>query len=71
MDGNFEWEQLFKWEAAKRELGKNWLKMLEKEDWRKIMKSVWWKTSGEQSTNIIKKLGVKRSIYLGHFYLYK
>ena len=66
LDGEFVWEQLFTWDAAKREVDKvKWIRMIkewekeEEKEWSKIIKACWWETKQKQSRNTVDKLWIK------------
>ena len=59
IDSEFEWEQFFTQDAANREVERLWLKLIEFEEWQKIIKECWWKTNEEESNKIINKLKLK------------
>ena len=63
LDGDFQWEQLFTWYAARRESEKQWLRMLEYKEWEKIIAEIEWSLKIEQVKKTIKQLYIKYSWY--------
>ena len=57
-EGDNKWDQLFTFEAAKRVVEKQWLRMLEDYEWKKILKDKWWNISSEQTKKLTKKLNI-------------